>query len=373
MRQPPSLYVESTELSADSVESHPLLPYTFAVSTYQVDQDTETDAASPSYSRRGRCCLHRAVRDEDGLHCQVLAAVSGAAILDTKWCLAGSANPEHALGLLGIADATGHITLHRLEKATELQFTTHDTWQMNGENALCLSLDWSDRAPFEETCTRADARLICSQSNGKLVTVPSVHAGTKNGIPLGLESWLAHEYESWIAAWDCWSNGAVVWSGGDDLALRGWDLRQPMHDGARPTTFSTTKCFQGGVTSIQSHAFRQHCWAVGSYDEKLRIFDARNTQRPVSETEVGGGIWRTKWHPTRPDTILLGCMHGGFQVLQDTQPAAEAMEVVCHFDAHNSIAYGCDWERGMLQTNPDEDLVYSCSFYDATLRVWAWA
>lgn len=50
----PSLYQESTELCADSIESHPYLPYVFAESTYQVDQDKTTDAPSPSYTRRGR-------------------------------------------------------------------------------------------------------------------------------------------------------------------------------------------------------------------------------------------------------------------------------------------------------------------------------
>ena len=56
----PSLYQESTELCADSIESHPYLPYVFAESTYQVDQDKTTDVPSPSYTRRGRCRLRRA-------------------------------------------------------------------------------------------------------------------------------------------------------------------------------------------------------------------------------------------------------------------------------------------------------------------------
>lgn len=59
MKEATSLYRESTELCADSIESHPYLSYIFAESTYQVDQE-KSDASSPLYSRRGRCRLRRA-------------------------------------------------------------------------------------------------------------------------------------------------------------------------------------------------------------------------------------------------------------------------------------------------------------------------
>ena len=99
----PSLYKASTELSADSIEAHPALPYVFAESTYQVDKhDDGTDASepsSPSYTRRGRCRLRHTELHEDGnlgkcvrlpaVHrspsSTVLDMVEGAAILDAKW------------------------------------------------------------------------------------------------------------------------------------------------------------------------------------------------------------------------------------------------------------------------------------------------
>ena len=111
-------------------------------------------------------------------------------------------------------------------------------------------------------------------------------------------------------------------AGGDDLALKGWDIRTPCYEQERAPIFTCkrgyvrqssnlTKRFDGGVTSIQSHPLRQHYWAVGSYDEKLRLYDARQMRYPVNETHVGGGIWRAKWHPTLPQKLLLACMHGG--------------------------------------------------------------
>lgn len=92
--------------------------------------------------------------------------------------------------------------------------------------------------------------------------------------------------------------------------------------------------------------------------------------RPIADAPVGGGIWRTKWHPTLPDRLLLGCMHGGVRVV-DWHPDASISDV-CHFTGHESIAYGCDWERGAWHATPpsSDSLVYSCSFYDAALHIW---
>lgn len=36
--------------------------------------------------------------------------------------------------------------------------------------------------------------------------------------------------------------------GGDDLALKGWDLRTPIHDGAREPTFTCKKGYVAFLT-----------------------------------------------------------------------------------------------------------------------------
>lgn len=139
----------------------------------------------------------------------VLDAWNGSAILDTKWCLASAAEQEeNGYGILGIADATGYIHLLYLKGSnSSLHFSPCKQWRMNEEAALCLSLDWSDRMRASSN----DARLIVSQSNGTVCTVPNL--GASGTVPHGLETWRAHDFEAWIAAWDCWTDGVVAWSG----------------------------------------------------------------------------------------------------------------------------------------------------------------
>ncbi|WFD35908.1 DNA topoisomerase [Malassezia cuniculi] len=327
MHNATSLFSASTELSADSIESHPALPFVFAESTYQVDKEDD-GTPSPAYTRRGRCRIQKAEPGKDGIQFTTLDTHDTAAILDTKW----TATSDHN-GILAIADATGHVQLHRLTDTLKLEQL--ETLEINSEKALCLSLDWTSRTAVSASC-------VISQSNGTLARFSSIEKPV-------VETWSAHGYEAWICAWNQWNNN-IIWSGADDLTLRGWDVRMPVVDDTREPIFSVTRGFNGGVTAIESNAHREHYWAVGSYDENLRLFDDRNPRRPVSTTSVGGGIWRAKWHPTRPGTLLLGCMHDGFKVLESsalsdgTDPTS--MDIVTRFDAHESIAYGCDWERG---------------------------
>lgn len=467
-----SLYTASTGLCADSVESVPGCHGVFALATYQVDkheqeqaqasssstaaqpapdngeyedQDDVPQSSSPAYTRRGTCSLYYASSSLDAngkVQCEKVDTIDIPAILDMKWSLTRA--EDGVRKMLGVANAKGEITLHRLQQSgSQAKLESMGKLDFNNRNALCLSLDFSDRkggypGGYDESKLDSDTSLIVSQSDGSLAYLPSLelalssttpsssiedvtndlsstsihnpaastaddeddwdrssederqssllsfHLSLNSSYPTkpdGLTGWKAHDFEAWIAAFDCHSP-TTVWSGGDDLTLKGWDLRTPLFLSTVPTpTFSCSKPFNGGVTSLQSHHLRQHIWAVGSYDSYLRLFDARMPARPLSETEVGGGVWRVKWHLDDATRLLLGCMHDGFKVLKLEELAEEGMgaaelrgkemEVVTRFDEHESLAYGCDWDRGLSGEQEGEGTtVYSCSFYDARLHIW---
>ncbi|PWN89581.1 WD40 repeat-like protein [Acaromyces ingoldii] len=358
-RQAASLYSASTDLSADSIESHPGTRGLFALGTYQVDQAQEegqpadeNSNTSPEYSRRGRLTLHQTGTDGEGkVSCRTLSSLDTAAILDMKWLASGSR--------LSAALATSDLAFFHLNKGS---LSPADTLKMNDVGALCLSLDWSDRRGLGAEGGSGPTKGIVSQSDGSLAYIPDLEVALSS--KGNIESWAAHDYEAWIAAWDCWSDGNICWSGGDDLTLKGWDVREA----SRQPTFQVRKAFEGGVTTLQSHHLRQHLWAVGSYDGHLRLFDARKPLRPLSSTNVGGGVWRAKWHPTDSESLLVGCMHDGFKILKlPNDPASGDMDVMVRFDEHQSLAYGCDWDRSLSEPCSH---VYSCSFYDSRLHIW---
>lgn len=106
-----------------------------------------------------------------------------------------------------------------------------------------------------------------------------------------------------------------------------------------------------------------------SYDGNVRLFDKRQPRSPLSTYDVGGGVWRVRWHPTDPQKLLTACMHDGFKVLEVNEGGTECTNTLTRFDEHgkDALAYGVDW------CSPQEDggdLIASCSFYDHQLRTW---
>ncbi|KAJ8522566.1 hypothetical protein ONZ45_g886 [Pleurotus djamor] len=246
------------------------------------------------------------------------------AVPDMKWCHRSASCPA----LLGVADSEGHITLLQWDDEAG-RLRSSDSVQCAAENILCLSLDWSHRR-FPD----ADpGSLVVSLSDGNLALLQGASAG---GLVV-TETWHAHDHEPWVAAWDYWDPNRI-YSGGDDLLWKCWDIRQGFARAAH-----TSRRFESGVTSIQSHPHKEHIFAMGSYDSSVYLYDTRKAMTPVSKHAVGGGVWRVKWHPspTRSNDLLTACMHDGFKVLRYDESGG--MEIMKRFDEHESLAYGADW------------------------------
>ncbi|KAI0801258.1 WD-40 repeat-containing protein [Fomes fomentarius] len=332
-----------TDWPADSTEfcSHPSALDIFVCGTYKLEQSQTNAIASEAQeenvrgeddgstqtrqqqTRRGKCLLFR-VQDDDQLN--LLHETELPAILDMKWCH----RTPSALPLLGIADSEGHITLHELNN-DKSQLKQIQSVECAASDILCLSLDWSNR----RTPTEDYGNLIVSMSNGSLALL---RPNKDTGLAV-TDTWHAHDYEPWIAAWDYW-NSSIVYSGGDDLKMKAWDSL--IFDlNALPDRFDA------GVTTIQSHPFVEHIIAVGSYDSTVRLFDTRKPLVPLTQVDVGGGAWRLKWHPspTRKNDLLVACMHDGFKVVRFNSgegdkfaPADNPWKIMQRFDKHTSLA-----------------------------------
>ncbi|KAI0078877.1 WD-40 repeat-containing protein [Panus rudis PR-1116 ss-1] len=342
-----------TGFPADTVEfcPHPEATDIFVCGTYKLDENAPTDT-SGSQRRRGKCLVLQVDRDADSF--KTVHEVSLPAVPDVKWCH----RTAEATPAIAVADSEGNVTIFEYhvqeKKVQEMQAI-----RLAPPSVLSLSLDWSNR----RTPTSGYGSLIVSLSNGALSLLRPDSTG------LVVEStWHAHDFEPWIAAWNYWDNN-VIYSGGDDLRMKGWDARA----GFENPIFTNKKC-DAGVTSIQSHPNLEHLLAVGSYDNTVRLFDVRKPLVPLCQTDVGGGAWRVKWHPSekRKGDLLVACMHDGCKVVRfpvGSEKLDGDGEVVRRFDQHQSMAYGTDWSFAQ-EDGKEETLVASCSFYDHVLYTW---
>ena len=111
-------------------------------------------------------------------------------------------------------------------------------------------------------------------------------------------------------------------------------------------------------------------------------------KEPLSRVDVGGGVWRVKWHPRDKGRILVGAMHGGCRVVDipylssnsnwrhnennndvDDVDASRSydMHIKREFVAHESMAYGADW----IYLDGQYEAAASCSFYDRQAFIWS--
>ncbi|KAK4058175.1 hypothetical protein OIO90_000914 [Microbotryomycetes sp. JL221] len=359
------------------------------------NEEMTDDQHSTAIERKGRLYVtnlsnnkHIGSTDESKIDIDITQQIDTDAILDMKW----SSQLINGQKQLAVADSKGKITMYSVDDKQHLSVS--QVVQCADKDTLCLSLDWSNRGLDKQSSS-----IVVSLSDGSICTIESNSINSKSDYQV-TKRWKAHDYEPWIAAYDCWdSSHNTIWTGGDDLKVKRWDQRMITSNlstnekdqnqiqlNVEPTLIN--KKFEGGVTTIQSHALKQHILAVGSYDAQLRIFDTRYMKDAVSTFDAGGGIWRLKWHPTQSERILIASMHDGFKVVDidslnnstlnlsvlesksNSQERLNDISLVARFDQHESLAYGVDWSWG-LQDVQKRDVITSCSFYDHLMHVWS--
>ncbi|KAJ2406287.1 hypothetical protein J3F80_003583 [Coemansia sp. RSA 2526] len=345
---PESLATFDTEYCADSLEFYPFNDtQRFLVGTYQLLKDGNAQAnqeelTSSDATRVGRIYVCDAIDTDGGMRIIERQRIETSAIFDIKW----SYNSVDGKHLAGVACADGSLAIYSANNQSDAEFLSPVC--TNIASSMCCSLDWSNRRVSTST-----PRVVTSYSDGQLQLLQLSESSLTE-----VCQWQGHDLEAWIAAFDYWTPD-IVYSGGDDARLKGWDTRIGPHP-----VFNSRR-HQAGVCSIQSNFHREHILATGSYDEHVFVWDTRNMRMPVQEYNVGGGVWRLKWHPNDATQLLVGAMYNGFHVLD----VGEKVACSASFMDHTSIAYGADWCQAQ---NPDSEdmLVGTCSFYDHVVHVW---
>ncbi|XP_053987824.1 diphthine methyltransferase [Hylaeus volcanicus] len=352
-----------TEFSADSVEWCPANPFRdiFVCGTYQLTKDSETTSdKSESLKRLGRMYMFRVV---DNGRLVLLQKLEVPAVLDTKWAHVTYQNKI----LLGVVNSIGYLQVYQLkiiEEKETLELLTEKKISHSDDEVLVLSLDWCSGRWMDNN--ESNPKIVVSDSKG-FISLFEINENELNEI----NSWSAHAFEAWIAAFDYWDTN-VIYTGGDDCKFQRFDTRV----GSESTALS--KIHGAGVTSIHSNATKEFLLSSGSYDETLRLWDTRNIKRPVSETDLGGGVWRLKWDPFKRNYLLAACMYGGFRIINCER--TDAPSVVSEYNEHESIAYGCDWsflnsaeivKRIPKMEAGNVSLIGTCSFYDHVLKLSA--
>lgn len=90
---------------------------------------------------------------------------------------------------------------------------------------------------------------------------------------------------------------------------------------------------------------------VYSYDENVLLWDGRNMRRPLSESALGGGVWRLKWHPTQEHLLLAACMHNDFHILHCQEAMGNnvsSFTIMASYQLHvNKLSKCSHFRKGM--------------------------
>ncbi|CAI7721552.1 diphthine methyltransferase, putative [Plasmodium vivax] len=240
--------------------------------------------------------------------------------------------------LLGSVCVNGFHLAHVKDGSHHLLFATP-----NGRDISGLSFDSLDGSP-DKVCVTFSNGDVCLLVDGKETQL-----------------WKAHEFH----VWTCTFNGSenVVTTGSDDCSFAIWDLRTMAAPSAR-----NTKSHSQGVTAVKFDSFSQQLYTA-SYDNKIRIFDARNVQDPLRTVDVKSSIWRLKflYKGTDVNELLVAACDGGAQLFKKINDEFIFDKGVPN---GNELTYGID-AIDLADMGKEKKKIYlSCSFYNKEVQMW---
>ena len=315
-----------TELTADCVEWSPLNKEYFLCGTYELNQKLN--------QRFGKLYLFN-ISDNNDI--KLKQKIDSDGIFDIKY----SYNLINNNSYLGEVNSKGNLNIYKF-KNEKLTLTT----SINTKDTMGLSLDWNNRVLNENK----NINISASFSNGGIKVFN--FDNERLSCIFNIEN--AHEYEAWISSFNYYDKN-IVYSGGDDTKMKGWDLRLN-----KPIWIN--KSHYAGVCSIQSNPLVEHEFVSGSYDEHVRLWDCRKMKNPKKEYKINGGVWRVKYHSLNKDLLLTACMHDGFKIVN-----LKDGEIISTFNTKvkDSLAYGVDWNLNNF------NYIGACSFYDKKFYYWS--
>ena len=223
----------------------------FACGYYELDEETGT-----------RCGSIQLCNTANNSSFMDIAVSSG--VLDMKW--------NRSNNFLVAALSSGSLKFVHIDNYCNIRDIIMT--DNRPEEGLFLSVDVTEQSTISSLAVSTQSGSILSYYVGEselrsVVEIPKAHDMLGEPMPV------------WIVAMNHRAPDILV-SGGDDMKMKLWDLRA-----ASTAQVVVPKVHTAGVTSAMFHPYRQDVFATGSYDEHLRIWDARQLRTPINTINTG--------------------------------------------------------------------------------------
>ncbi|KAJ0160520.1 Diphthine methyltransferase [Colletotrichum tanaceti] len=364
-------------------------PKYFVVGTYDLVKDEEpphgsedatSSIANKPQNRNGSLIVYQL---ENGVVHHVQTVPHPSAILDLHFCPLPSWRD-----IMAVVSSTGTLSIFQLnpgvDESSPLKHLATSRIRDVPEGVLFLSGVWdtSDAPSIAITTSAGEVRVAKLDESWRIIDDDS-------------DAVIRHSLEAWTAAFSPAEDPFVIYSGGDDSALRYASCTRRSENGSKAILGVKTLYpplnitgHGAGVTAILPVPVKlvdgSRLLVTGSYDDTIRLFSVQPPHdtyglrkfKSLGEKILEGGIWRLKLVEHREKDgrcrlrVLASCMHAGARVVElegSLDSEGWNISVLARFEEHQSMNYGSDFVPGSGQGRLE---CVSTSFYDKLLCLW---